>query len=135
MKLLENNITTTLIQPNESFVRILIENFIKGGLIIGGCIAIIEMIHKSNNLINIFGFLSGSFFFINIYQFYYIAHKNPKLSEGFLYFTVLGGVGWVFMASFMYIAYFYMPLNMIILSSIGVYLVMVFGFLWGSGSL
>ena len=125
---------TELEMLDKSHIQILIENFIKGGIIIGVSIAIIEMIHKSQKLINIFAFLSGCFFLINLYQFYYIAHKDSSLNEGFLRFSVWGGLAWVFLSVYMYIAYRYMSTNKLILSSLIVYLAVVLGFLWATGS-
>jgi len=119
---------------DKSHIRILIENFIKGGLIIGVSIAIIEMIHKSKKLINIFAFLSGFFFLINLYQFYYISYKDSSLNEGFLRFSIFGGLAWVILAIYMYIAYQYMSINNLILSTIIVYFLVCLVFLWFTGN-
>ena len=113
---------------DRSQIQLVIENFIKGGLIIGISIAIIEMIYKSQKLINVFAFLSGSFFLINLYQFYYISNKNPSLNKGFLHFSVWGGLGWVFFAAYMYIAHWYMSPNMVVFTSVIVYFLVILGF-------
>ena len=115
--------------------QLFIENFIKGGLIIGLSMGLIELFHKSSHFIDIFGFLSGSFFVINLYQYYYVAQKDVELNDSLLYYSILGGLAWVLLAIYVYVANRFLETRIVILTSTIVYFAVIFAFLCASGHL
>jgi hypothetical protein len=71
------------------------ENFIKGGLLIGITITIIEFIYKSNNLIGLYAFCTASFFIIQTLQYQHITTKNIAHVDSFLLHSLIGGLVWI----------------------------------------
>lgn len=86
-------------------LSIFIRNFVKGGITVGIALSILELIPKTNNSIGFYAAMSGSFFYLNFLQYYYIVNyvKNTKIS--FLGNTLLGGIIWVFYAGIMVLFY------------------------------
>jgi len=75
--------------------RVFSENFIKGGLLIGITITIIEFIYKSNNLIGLYAFCTASFFVIQSLQYQHITTKNIAHIDAFLTHSIIGGIVWI----------------------------------------
>lgn len=71
------------------------ENFIKGGLLIGITITIIEFIYKSNNMIGLYAFCTASFFVIQALQYQHITIKDITKIDAFLLHSFIGGVVWL----------------------------------------
>jgi hypothetical protein len=82
------------------------KNFVKGGVMIGITITIIEFIYKSNDLIGLYAFCTGSFIIAQILQYEHIATRNPKQIETFLFHSVTGGIAWVLYIFLLYYLYY-----------------------------
>ncbi len=66
-------------------------NFLEGGLIIGSLFFIIDLLRLYNPLlIPYFGFLSASFFFMQLFQYYYIKKTIHSYTEPFLKHSIYG---------------------------------------------
>lgn len=79
-----------------------IRNFLYGGLILGFCLTVIDLIKNSTNNIALYAFLSGSFFIVNLFQYYYVNEVSKKSIEQFLIHSIIGGIFWVGLASLLY---------------------------------
>tara|TARA_B100000902_G_scaffold8366_1_gene10522 strand:+ start:725 stop:1135 length:411 start_codon:yes stop_codon:yes gene_type:complete len=77
-------------------------NFIKGGLLLGVAITIIELIYKSDDLLGFYAFLSASFFIVQLFQFEYVNKKSPKSTKTFLINSIIGGILFVVYVFMMY---------------------------------
>ena len=77
-------------------------NFIKGGLLLGIAITIIELIYKSDELLGFYAFLSASFFIVQLFQFEYVNKKSPKSTKTFLINSIIGGILFVVYVFMMY---------------------------------
>jgi len=77
-------------------------NFIKGGLLLGLAITIIELIYKSTDLLGFYAFLSASFFIIQLFQYEYVNKKNPESTKTFLINSIIGGILFVVYVFMMY---------------------------------
>ena len=75
--------------------KVFSENFIKGGLLIGITITIIEVIYKSNNLIGLYAFCTASFFVIQSLQYQHITTKEISHVHSFLLHSLIGGFVWI----------------------------------------
>tara|TARA_Y100000389_G_scaffold195278_1_gene226483 strand:+ start:2017 stop:2415 length:399 start_codon:yes stop_codon:yes gene_type:complete len=95
------------IEKNEynSLLYIFSKNFLYGGIVIGICLTLLELIKYNKNLVGFYAFGSASFFIVNLFQFYYIDKINPEMSYVFLYHTVIGGILWVLYSVMLYILY------------------------------
>ena len=106
------------IKINKDLLNVFGTNFIKGGLLIGITVTIIEIIHKSTNMINFYAFVSASFFIVQLFQYKYVNDKNEKLSPSFLIHSIIGGIIFVLYVSVMYYLHLldYSPNNIILIS-------------------
>jgi len=86
----------------DNLIKIFGINFIYGGLIIGFCLTLIDLIKKSSNNIAFYGFLSGSFFIVNLFQYYYLNNVSVKNIEPFLLYLIIGGIFWVIYTIILY---------------------------------
>lgn len=95
------------IEKNEYNILLYIfsKNFLYGGIVIGICLTLLELIKYNKNLVGFYAFASASFFIINLLQFYYIDKINPEMNSVFLYHTVVGGILWVLYSVILYIFY------------------------------
>ena len=97
-------------------------NFIKGGLLVGLTVTIIEVIYKSSDLISFFAYASASLFIIQIFQYYYVNYKNSKVVNNFLFHSFIGGVIWVLFIIIMIILHKYTNnINLVVITSILLY--------------
>ena len=100
-----------------------ITNFIKGGLLIGLSVIIIEFIYKSNNLIGFFAYVSASFFLIQLFQYYYLNYKGSKGLDKFLLHSLIGGIVWVIFMIIMIVIHKYTNnINLVVISCILLYI-------------
>ena len=95
------------ISTNEytNLLTIFSKNFIKGGIMLGIALTIIDIIKYQKSAMSFYAFISGSFFLINLLQFYYIDKVTPSMSIPFLYHTIIGGIVWVIFSIILYIFY------------------------------
>ena len=91
--------------PSNSLVTIFSKNFLKGGIILGIALTLIDIIKYKKNLISFYAFMSASFFIVNLLQFYYIDKVNKNLNRTFLLHTIVGGIVWVLYSVILYILY------------------------------
>ena len=97
-------------------------NFIKGGLLIGLTVTIIELIYKSSDLISFFAYASASLFIIQLFQYYYVNYKNSKVVDKFLFHSFVGGVIWVLFIIIMILLHKYTNnINLVVISSVSLY--------------
>jgi len=89
----------------KTFLQKFAGNFIKGGLTIGVALAVIDYLANINNMINFYAFASASFFLLQLFQYSYIHKLNPKLTNGFLKHTIVGGIVYVLYVLLMYFMY------------------------------
>ena len=86
----------------DNLIKTFGRNFIYGGLILGFCLTLIDLIKNSSNNIALYAFLSGSFFIVNLFQYYYVNKVSVKSIEPFLIHSIIGGIVWVGLASLLY---------------------------------
>jgi len=78
--------------PNNKYTSLLYifsKNFLQGGIILGICLTLLELIKYNKSLIGYYAFVSASFFLVTLIQFYYIDKlkmlldnkPNPPLFE------------------------------------------------------
>lgn len=94
--------------PNNNYNSLLYifsKNFLYGGLILGICLTLLELIKYNKNLIGYYAFISASFFLVNLIQFYYVDKLNPEMNYTFLYHTIIGGIMWSIFSVILYIFY------------------------------
>lgn len=97
-------------------------NFIKGGLLIGLTVTIIELIYKSSDLISFFAYASASLFIVQLFQYYYVNYKNSKVVDKFLFHSFVGGVIWVLFIIIMILLHKYTNnINLVVISSVLLY--------------
>ena len=72
-----------------------ITNFLYGGIVLGILLTIIDKISASQKTIAFYAFVSGSFFFVNLIQYYYIKSINNDYTRDFLFHSITGGLLWV----------------------------------------
>ena len=75
------------------------------GLIVSFLMLFLEVISYNPNFVEIFAFLSASFFIINLFQFNTVNNENKNAVNNFLVQTLFGGVIWVFYAFIMVVLY------------------------------
>tara|TARA_X000000368_G_C22846942_1_gene630288 strand:- start:400 stop:810 length:411 start_codon:yes stop_codon:yes gene_type:complete len=98
-------------------------NFIKGGLLIGLTVTIIEFIYKSNDLISFFAYASASLFIVQLFQYYYVNYKNSKVIDKFLFHSFVGGSVWVLFIIIMILLHKYTNnINLVVISCISLYI-------------
>ena len=101
------------------------KNFVKGGLMIGIAITIIEFIYKSKDLIGLYAFCTGSFVVAQILLYEHMAFKNPMQIETFLTNSIAGGIAWVFyMLLLSYLYYSGFPPQQCVYICISAYVIM-----------
>ena len=97
-------------------------NFIKGGLLIGLTVTIIELIYKSSDLISFFAYASASLFIVQLFQYYYVNYKNSKVVDKFLFHSFVGGIIWILFIIIMILLHKYTNnINLVVISSISLY--------------
>ena len=89
----------------DNLIKIFGRNFIYGGLILGFCLTLIDLIKNSSNNIALYAFLSGSFFIVNLIQYKYIRNLNESLTNNFLVHLIFGGIVWIGLALLLYYLY------------------------------
>ena len=82
-----------------------IGNFIKGGLMIGIALTIIDLIAKYDGMIQFYAFASASFFLIQLFQYYHIYTIKQSSTDPFILHSVIGGIVYVFYVLLMLILY------------------------------
>lgn len=102
----------------DNFFKLLIKHFTTTGIFIAFILAFLEIISQNNRHIEIFAFTSGSFFIINLIQFYLVNKNNSQANSIFLIQSIIGGLIWVFYSIFIYILYInnFLPLNIIFIT-------------------
>jgi hypothetical protein len=85
-------------------ISIFAKNLIKGGIFVGICLTILEIIPKTNNSIGFYAAMSASFFYVNLMQYYYVSKLENK-EHTFLYHTLIGNILWMLYALTMIILY------------------------------
>tara|TARA_B100001175_G_scaffold17282_1_gene13101 strand:- start:3085 stop:3438 length:354 start_codon:yes stop_codon:yes gene_type:complete len=101
----------------DNLIKIFGRNFVYGGLILGFFLTLIDLIKNSSNNIALYAFLSGSFFIVNLFQYYYVNELSKKSMEVFLVNSIVGGLFWVIYAVLLYYLHKYtqdVRLNIII---------------------
>ena len=68
------------------------------GLMVSFLMLFLEVISYNPNFVEIFAFLSASFFIINLFQFNTVNNENKNAVNNFLVQTFFGGVIWIFNA-------------------------------------
>jgi hypothetical protein len=101
--------------------------FIFNILFIAFMLSMIEVIKKYNpNLLGVFGFISGTFFFIQLLQYYYIKHRANTQVTSFLKHTCVGYAFSVFMALlFLYFIEYTNIEDIYVLYGFGIFNIMV----------
>ena len=89
-----------------SLINIFSKNFLYGGVILGICLTLLELIKYNKNLIGYYAFVSASYFIVNLIQFYYVDKLNPEMNYTFLYHTIIGGIMWSIFSVILYVFYF-----------------------------
>lgn len=95
--------------PNNDYPSLLYifsKNFLYGGVILGICLTLLELIKYNKNLIGYYAFVSASYFIVNLIQFYYVDKLNPEMNYTFLYHTIIGGIIWSIFSVILYVFYF-----------------------------
>tara|TARA_B100000945_G_C20356764_1_gene585073 strand:+ start:77 stop:436 length:360 start_codon:yes stop_codon:yes gene_type:complete len=77
-------------------------NFIYSGLLLGVLLTIIDVIKDSKRSIGLYAFLSGSFFIVNLIQYYYVNRMNDNNTNSFLIHSIIGGIFWVIFSIILY---------------------------------
>ena len=91
-------------------------NFVEGGLIVGIVLFIIDILRISNpTLLPYFGFISASFFLIQLYQFHYIKTTAKKYTMSFLYHSIYGYLILLIMSILLYLVYYHSNIKNIII--------------------
>ena len=80
-------------------------NFIKGGLTIGIALLLIDILSKYQNMIYVYGFISASFFLIQLFQFNRVYRIKPALTSGFIKHTLIGWGLFLICTIVMYVMY------------------------------
>ena len=109
----------------DNLIKTFGRNFIYGGLILGFCLTLIDLIKNSSNNIALYAFLSGSFFIVNLFQYYYVNKVSVKSMEPFLIYSIIGGVFWVIFAILLYYLYKSKLDNIIIITSMLLVIILV----------
>lgn len=94
--------------PNNNYTSLLYifsKNFLYGGIILGICLTLLELIKYNKNLIGYYAFISASYFIVNLIQFYYVDKLNPEMNYTFLYHTIIGGIMWSIFSIILYVLY------------------------------
>ncbi len=94
--------------PNNKYTSLLYifsKNFLQGGIILGICLTLLELIKYNKSLIGYYAFVSASFFLVTLIQFYYIDKLNPKMNYTFLYHTMIGAIIWTLFSVILYVFY------------------------------
>ncbi len=90
---------------NKNLSKSFLYYWFTSGIIIAVFLVILEIISYNPNFVEIFAFLSGSFFLINFFQFYTVDSENKNAMKPFLVQTMIGGIVWVLYGLIMYILY------------------------------
>jgi hypothetical protein len=100
-----NNLTELkfLHKSSQKIFKKFLYHLLTSGVIISVLLLILELISYNANYVEIFAFLSGSFFIINFFQFYTIGTSNIKVLNQFLVQSIIGGLIWVLYAVIQYI--------------------------------
>ncbi len=87
-----------------NLIKIFAKNFIYGGLLMAFLLTTIDIIKNSANDIAIYAFISGSFFVVNLIQYYYINNNNNSNQNTitFLIYSIFGGIVWVLYSFLLY---------------------------------
>jgi len=104
-----NNLTELKIlhKSSQKILKKFLYHLLTSGVIISILLLVLELISYNANYVEIFAFLSGSFFIINFFQFYTIGTSNINVLNQFLVQTIIGGFIWFFYAVIMYILNIY----------------------------
>ena len=101
-------------------ITIFIQNILTYGVFVAFLLTLLEFIGNNNKHIEIFAFLSASFFIITFFQFIIINKINNKANSQFLIQTIIGGILWVLYSIIMYILFRYnfSEISIILITSI-----------------
>lgn len=88
-----------------SLLYIFSKNFLYGGIILGICLTLLELIKYNKKLIGYYAFISASFFLVTLIQFYYVDKLNPEMNYTFLYHTIVGAIIWTIFSAILYVFY------------------------------
>ena len=88
-----------------NILLLFLKNFIKGGILIGVLLTILDIIPKSKNSIGFYAAMSASFFYLNLIQYYHVSKLKNSREHTFLYHTLIGSTLWVLYAILMVILY------------------------------
>ena len=100
-----NNLTELkfLHKSSQKLLKKFLYHLLTSGVIISVLLLVLELISYNANYVEIFAFLSGSFFIFNFFQFHTIGTSNINVLNQFLVQSIIGGFIWVFYAVIMYI--------------------------------
>ena len=84
-----------------------ISNLLTAGVLLSFLLSLLEYISQSINLVSFYAFFSGSFIFINFFQYFTISNVNPDATITFLIHSIIGGIFWVIYSIIMYYAHIY----------------------------
>jgi len=90
---------------NKNLSKSFLYYWFTSGIIIALFLVVLEVISYNPNFVEIFAFLSGSFFLINFFQFYTVNSENKSAMKPFLVQTMIGGIVWVLYCLIMYVLY------------------------------
>ena len=82
-----------------------IGNLLTAGVALSFLLSLLEFISNSINLVSFYAFFSGSFIFVNFFQYYTISNENSDATISFLIHSIIGGIFWVIYAIIMYYAH------------------------------
>ena len=90
------------INENMYLGKLFLYNFIKGGLMIGVAITIIELIYTSKYMLPFYAFVSASFFIVQLLQYEHVNYRSPDSTIPFMIHSILGGIVFVIYALILY---------------------------------
>lgn len=100
----------------KKIINVFSKNFIKGGLVVGLALSILEILSQDKKYVAFYALVSSCFIYVSLLEFNYLNHNYPSYNNTFLYYTVIGSVLWTIFALELYILHYLgTPVNLNIL--------------------
>lgn len=100
----------------KKIINVFSKNFIKGGLVLGIALSILEILSQEKKYVAFYALVSASFIYVSLLEFNYLNQNYPSYNSTFLYYTVIGSVLWTIFALELYILHYLgTPVNLNIL--------------------
>ena len=90
----------------KKIVNVFSKNFIKGGLVVGLALSILEILSQDKKYVAFYALVSSCFIYVSLLEFNYLNHNYPSYNNTFLYYTVIGSVLWTIFALELYILHY-----------------------------